>query len=141
MSADPAGAGTGAGTGGSEEDHEPVGSLGAEAVRLLAALQDWAAESGAEHAATAAGAAAGAADALHDVAEHLATGAASCTYCPVCRLVTAVRATSPEVRGHLRAAASSLLQAAAALMATPAPDRPGDGGAARSHVDDEREGG
>ncbi len=131
-------------TGQTEEDAEPVGSLGTEAVRLLAALQDWAADNGGEYAATAATAAAGAADVLHDVGEHLATGEASCTYCPLCRLVTAVRTTDPEVRAHLRAGASSLLQAAAALMATPVPDPRTSGGAGATgtgHEDDEREDG
>jgi hypothetical protein len=59
--------------------------------------------------------------AARDVDEHLATGAPECTYCPVCRVVHVVRSTSPEVRAHLAVAASSLLQAAAGLLATQAP--------------------
>ena len=53
--------------------------------------------------------------------EHLATGAAECTVCPVCRTVHAVRQLSPEVTAHLAAAVTSLAQAAAALMASTAP--------------------
>jgi hypothetical protein len=38
-------------------------------------------------------------------------------------MISAVRATSPEVKQHLTTAASSLLQAAAGYMATHVPDR------------------
>jgi hypothetical protein len=37
----------------------------------------------------------------------------------VCQVIHAVRQTSPEVRTHLTVAASSLLQAAAGLLAPP----------------------
>jgi hypothetical protein len=57
--------------------------------------------------------------------EHLATGAAECTVCPLCRTVHAVRQLNPEVTNHLASAVSSLAQAAAALMATPT-RRPAD---------------
>ncbi|MEN8706372.1 MAG: hypothetical protein ABF306_09580 [Nocardioides marinisabuli] len=53
--------------------------------------------------------------------DNLATGAPECRWCPVCRGVHAVRQVSPEVRAHLGAAASSLVQAAAAMMATTPP--------------------
>ena len=53
--------------------------------------------------------------------DNLATGAPECRWCPVCRGVHAMRQVSPEVRAHLGAAASSLVQAAAALMATTPP--------------------
>jgi hypothetical protein len=96
----------------------PVGSVGDEAVKLLKALQEWAKESGQEYAGSAGAAAAGAGGLLQTVNEHIATGGQDCTYCPVCRVIAAVRATSPEVKQHLTTAASSLLQAAAGVMAT-----------------------
>jgi hypothetical protein len=68
----------------------------------------------ADHAAAAAGQ-------LH---EHLATASAECAVCPVCRTLHAVRRLSPEVKDHLAAAASSLAQAATALMATHPEDPP-----------------
>jgi len=96
-----------------ERDEPSVGALGDEAVKLLQALQDWARET------------AGTADSpgtgglLSDLNEHIATGGKDCRYCPLCQLIGAVRATSPEVRHHLGVAASSLLQAAAGVLATP----------------------
>lgn len=49
--------------------------------------------------------------------DRVATGSAECAYCPVCRTVHVFR-TNPEVRAHLTAAASSLVQAASGLLAT-----------------------
>jgi hypothetical protein len=100
---------------------EQVGSLGEEAVKLFAALQGWAKESGSEYAEAAGAAASGAASALHDLDEHVATGGAECCYCPVCRVISAVRGTSPEVKAHLRLAATSLVEAAAGMLAPPTP--------------------
>lgn len=82
----------------SPED-EPVGSVGEEAAKLFGALAGWAGE----HA--------------HEIDEHLATGAAECLYCPVCRTVQAVRNASPELKAQATTAASQLLQAAAGLLA------------------------
>ena len=109
-----------------DREGDPVGSVGVEAAKLLHALQDWARESGSEYADATATAAAGAASTLHDLDEHIATGGQNCTYCPVCRMIHAVRGTSPEVRQHLRTAATSLMEAAAVVLATPVPrpDRP-----------------
>lgn len=101
---------------------EPVGGVGEEAMKLLGALADLAREHGSDVGAGWSGLASHAADALRDVDEHLATGAAECTYCPICRTVHLVRETSPEVRAHLASAASSLLQAAAGMLATAVPD-------------------
>lgn len=101
--------------------HEPVGSVGEEALKLFGALSDWAREHGADlggSAQTAAGAFAGA---VRDVNEHTATGGEDCRFCPVCQAIHAVRSTSPEVKAHLTVAASSLLQAAAELLATHVP--------------------
>jgi hypothetical protein len=102
--------------------------VGEEALKLLHALQDWAKESGQEYGETLGAAANGASDLLNSVNEHIATGGRDCTYCPVCRMISAVRATSPEVKQHLSSAASSLLQAAAGYMATHVPDKSGTRG-------------
>jgi hypothetical protein len=105
-----------------EDTGAEVGSLADEAARLLGALSSFARAHGAD-VGDGLGAAAGhAADGLRDVNEHLATGAPECTYCPICRVVHAVRQTSPEVRAGLAVASASLLQAAAALLATAVPD-------------------
>ena len=97
-------------------DH--VGSVSEEALKLFGALSDWARDHGPDLGQGLSGLADQAAASVHDVNEHLATGAPECTYCPICRAVHVVRQTSPEVRAHLAVAASSLLQAAAGLMET-----------------------
>lgn len=84
---------------GDREEPEQIGSVGEEAAKLLGALSDWAR------------------DAAGDVDAHLATGAAECTYCPVCRTVHAVREMSPEVKEQLATAATTFLQTAASLLA------------------------
>jgi hypothetical protein len=99
--------------GGRSGGDEPLGSVAEEAAKLFEALQGWAREGSSE---AAAAAAAGFGARLEGLDEHLATGGAECTWCPVCRAVSLVRQTSPEVRTHLAAAASSLLQAGAALL-------------------------
>lgn len=101
---------------------DEVGSVGEEAAKLFAALSGWAKEQGTDYAGSAAGAASAMSEALHDVNEHIATGSAECKYCPVCQVIAAVRATSPEVKAHLAIAASSLMQAAAGVLATQVPD-------------------
>ena len=106
-----------------------VGSLAEETAKLLGALSGWARE----HVAEVGHGAGGLADhlvdqvshAAHQADEHLATGSPECTVCPVCRAVHAVRQLSPEVKSHLAVAASSLVQAAAGLMATAVPDPEG----------------
>jgi hypothetical protein len=123
-------------------EDEPVGSLPEEAAKLLHALQDWAKESGAEYAGATESAAGAAASMAQQVNEHIATGGRECTYCPVCRMVAAARATSPEVRQHLSAAATSLMHAAAGLMATDVPskaEREEDQRVTRIDLDDEWE--
>jgi hypothetical protein len=128
------------GTGGPEGgSHGSVGSLGEEAAKLLHALQDWAGATGGEYADATATAAAGAASTWQRLNEHVATGAPECRYCPVCQAISAVRQTSPEVRAHLTSAASSLLQAAAGLLATQVPEdargRSSDAGVEKIDVD------
>lgn len=103
---------------GPDGDREPVGSLADEATKLLGALSDWAKDQGTDYAGSAAGAAGTFSAAVQDVSEHLATDGEECRYCPVCRVIHVVRQTSPEVREHLSLAASSLMHAAAGLLAT-----------------------
>ena len=100
-----------------------VGSLGEEAAKLLGALSGWAREHAGDAGEGLSGLAAQAAAVAHDLDDHLATGSAECTVCPLCRTIHAVRRSSPEVTAHLTSAASSLAHAAAAFMATVEPDR------------------
>lgn len=96
---------------GSAGGHDPIGSAAEEAAKLFGALAGWAS------------------DLTHNVDTHLDTGAAECIYCPICRTVHAFREVSPEIKTHLASAASSLMQAAAGVLAaaaasaTPARDR------------------
>ena len=79
-----------------------VGSAAEEAAKLFTAMEDWARQR--------------AGHAFDE--EHIATGSPECQYCPVCQVIHAVRSTSPEVKEHLAVAASSLMHAAAGLLAT-----------------------
>lgn len=126
-------------------DGQPdVGSVGEEAMKLFGALADLARQQGGDVAGGLGDLAGQAAAMAQDVNEHLATDSAECRYCPVCRVVHAVRQTSPEVRAHLAVAASSLLQAAAGLLETlPADPGTREGsrgtGVERIDLDDEPE--
>ncbi|MGY2874571.1 hypothetical protein ACVW00_001761 [Marmoricola sp. URHA0025 HA25] len=100
---------------------EAIGSVGEEAAKLFAALSGWARDQGTDYAGAAAGAAAAMSETAHAIDEHIATGSEECRYCPVCQVIHAVRTTSPEVRQHLAVAASSLMHAAAGLLATQVP--------------------
>jgi hypothetical protein len=100
---------------------EPIGSVGEEAAKLFTALSGWAKDQGAQGADSAAGAAFAFGDLLKNVDEHIATDGQDCKYCPVCQVISAVRATSPEVKAHLAVAASSLMHAAAGVLATQVP--------------------
>lgn len=97
-----------------------VGTLAEEAARLFGALSGLAREHGADLHEGLCDLSDRAATAAREVDEHLATGGDECTFCPVCRAIHFVRETSPEVRDHLAVAASSLMQAAAGLLATAA---------------------
>ncbi|QSR31744.1 hypothetical protein CFI00_14765 [Nocardioides sp. S5] len=99
-------------------DPYEVGSLGEEAAKLFGALSGWAREHVGDAGEGLSGFAAHAAATVHDLDDHLSTGSAKCTVCPLCRTVHAVRRLSPEVKGHLSGAAESLAHAAAAFMAT-----------------------
>lgn len=142
-----------------------VGSLGEEAAKLLGALSGWARDSSSDSSSddavdgptstsapgsvfeaglgsglgeTLGGLADQAAATISQLNDHVATGSAECTYCPVCRTVHAVRQTSPEVKAHLAGAASSFLQAMAGLLATVPPRSapPGAAGVERIDLDD-----
>lgn len=104
------------------ESPPEVGSLGDEAAKLFGALSTWARDQQGDLGEGLSGSAERAGEAWADLNEHLATGAPECTVCPICRVVHAVRETSPEVRAHLTTAAAALLQAAAGVLATAAPD-------------------
>lgn len=96
-----------------------VGSAAEAAVRLLAAAEQWA-RSRAGH--------------LVDD-EHLATGSAACTSCPLCQAVGAVRHLRPETVEHLLDAAASLAAALKGALAPPAPGGPRPSGAGVEHID------
>lgn len=104
-------------------DAEPqdVGSLGEEAAKLLGALSGWARDHAAEAGDGFSGLASHATASAHDLNDHLATGAAECTVCPLCRTISAVRQVSPEVAAHLTSAAASLTHAAHAYFGTDGP--------------------
>ncbi|MGA8208752.1 MAG: hypothetical protein WB441_09925, partial [Nocardioidaceae bacterium] len=76
---------------------------------------------------------------VRDIDEHVATGGRECSYCPVCQLIAVVRGTSPDVREHLRAAATSLVEAAAAMLAPPTPGARRRGGVEKIDLSDEWE--
>lgn len=129
------------------EEHEPrpddVGSVSEEALKLFGALAGWATDQGADWGRGLADVATAAGDSAQDFARHLdegiATGSAECRYCPICRTVHLARELSPEVREHLASAASSLLQAAAGILAAVSENsRPSTGGATASRGGVER---
>jgi hypothetical protein len=113
-----------------------VGTLAEETAKLMGALSGWARDQGADVGRGAGGFADHLVDqvstAAHELDDHLATGAPECTVCPICRTVHAVRQLSPEVKAHLAVAASSLVQAAAGVMATVVPDPEDSGQDART---------
>ncbi len=115
---------------------EPVGSLTQEAAKLLAVLQGWASEhpapasagtgtteGGSEVRATADGGPgegpAGASASTypkgtgHEAHDPLSP---ECRWCPLCQLMRAAKATSPEVREHLTNAATSFALALQGLL-------------------------
>ncbi|HEY3603304.1 MAG TPA: hypothetical protein VGL04_01435 [Sporichthyaceae bacterium] len=76
---------------------DPLGNASQEAARLLDALGQWlGARAGPE---------------THGWGDHLATGAAECRLCPLCRLIALARETSPELAGHLDDALRSVSSA------------------------------
>lgn len=79
---------------------DPVGGAAEEAARLVDALGQWLAARSAR--------AGGPVD-LGGLNGHLATGSAECRICPLCRLISLARNSSPELAGHLDQAMESLL--------------------------------
>ena len=116
--------------------HE-VGSFAEEAGKLFGALSGWAREHAGEAGEGLTGLAEQAAASAHELNDHLATGSAECTVCPICRGVHAVRQLSPEVKEHLASAAASLVQAATTLMATQVPADKRTADVERMELDDE----
>ena len=133
--------------GGPEGPEDPggpydVGGVGEEAAKLFGALSDWARDHGPELSHGLSGLAGQTAAAARDVSDHVDTGAAECSYCPVCRTVHVIRQASPEVRDHLAVAAASLMQAAADVLAATAraTDTDRTGGVERIDLDGDDEG-
>lgn len=88
-----------------------VGSAAEEAVKLFAAMEDWARKK--------------AGHALDE--EHVATGSAECQMCPVCQGIGVLRHVRPEAVEHLLDAAASFVAALKTAVTTPpaeAPERP-----------------
>lgn len=119
--------------------HENIGSVGEEATKLLGALGDWAKAQSGGHAENVAGLASDLNDRIRDIDQHLATDAEECRYCPVCRVIHVVRSASPEVRDNLMLAATSMMHAAAAFLATQTPTRERPGGVEHIDLDDEED--
>jgi hypothetical protein len=119
--------------------HEEVGSVGQEAAKLFSVLSGWARDTGVVSADTAGDAGQGLVDALRGIDEHIAAGGEDCRYCPLCQVIHAVRHTSPEVKAHLASAASSLMHAAAGLLATQVPVSDRSSGLEKIDLDEEGE--
>ena len=95
-----------------------VGSAAEEAVRLFAALEEWARRK-AGH--------------VMDE-EHLATGSAECQMCPVCQGIGALRHVRPEAVEHLLDAAASFVAALKSTVSPPAADTPHQPGPRVQHI-------
>ncbi|KRF17965.1 hypothetical protein ASG90_06490 [Nocardioides sp. Soil797] len=124
---------------GSAPGPDDVGSVAEEAAKLLGAFSGWARSQGSDLGSDLGKGigdlAAGAQRAAEDMNEHFATGSPECSVCPVCRTMHVVRELSPEVKHHLATAGASLMQAAAALMATAVPDEKKPGADDLEHID------
>ncbi len=86
---------------------EPIGSVGEEAAKLLAALQGWAREHVGDASRTAASGLGSA---------YISDGSAACRVCPVCQLIALVRGVNPEALEQMSHAAGSMLNALAGLV-------------------------
>ena len=85
-----------------------VGTAAEEAVKLFAAVEDWARRK-----------------ASHVLDEqHIATGSAECQMCPVCQGIGVLRHIRPEAVEHLLDATASFVAALKVAVATPTPDEP-----------------
>jgi hypothetical protein len=80
-----------------------VGTAAEEAVKLFAAVEDWARRK-----------------AGHVLDEqHIATGSAECQVCPVCQGIGVLRHVRPEAIEHMLDAAASFVAALKTAVATP----------------------
>ena len=80
-----------------------VGSAAEEAVKLFAAMEDWARRK-----------------ASHVLDEqHIATGSAECQMCPVCQGIGVLRHVRPEAVEHMLDAAASFIAALKTAVASP----------------------
>jgi hypothetical protein len=77
---------------------DSLGGAAEEAVKLIEALGDWAASRTAF------------------ASEHLATGSAECSLCPICQAIRVVRQARPEVIQHLGDAVASVVAAVRLAM-------------------------
>jgi hypothetical protein len=83
-----------------------VGSAAEEAVKLFAAVEDWARRK-----------------AGHVLDEdHVATGSAECQLCPVCQGIGVLRHVRPEAVEHMLDAAASFVAALKTAITVPSPD-------------------
>ncbi len=98
------------------------GSAAEEAAALFAAGQEWlrARSSGLSE------------DLRHG--EHVATGSAECTVCPLCQAISAVRQVKPETVEHLLDAAASVVAALRSAIGPEAARTP-DGRGGVQHID------
>jgi hypothetical protein len=101
-----------------DSHRDAVGALGEEAAKLLGALSGWARNHGSGAGDGLPGLFSRATETADDAADHLTTGVAEYTVCPLCRTMSGARHVSPEVTTHLSAAAAAMAQVASALFAT-----------------------
>jgi hypothetical protein len=109
------------GSGSRPRGPDPVGSVGEEAAKLLAALQGWTREhlgdDPADHGAHAGPAAQGGTPGGGGFASgYIADGSAACRVCPVCQLIALARGVNPESLEQLSRAAGTMLHALADLV-------------------------
>jgi hypothetical protein len=95
-----------------------VGSAAEEAVKLFAAMEDWARRK-ASH--------------VLDV-QHIATGSAECQICPVCQGIGVLRHVRPEAVEHMLDAAASFIAALKTAVTVPSTEEPGRRGPKVEHI-------
>lgn len=96
-----------------------VGGAAEEAVKLFAAVEDWARKK--------------AGHVLDD--EHVATGSAECQMCPVCQGIGVLRHVRPEAVEHLLDAAASFVAALKTTVTSPAPGEAARNAPRVQHID------
>lgn len=95
-----------------------VGSAAEEAVKLFAAMEEWARRK-----------------ASHVLDEqHIATGSAECQMCPVCQGIGVLRHVRPEAVEHMLDAAASFVAALKTAVSTPSPAEPARRAAKVQHI-------